>query len=88
VRHTLVLLVALAVGVLLIGGGMALTGAQDEPVEPFTVIVNEHGTPCAAASPEASPQTGQVSTPLGSPAASPIAVVLAGCETAAATPAS
>jgi len=89
-RRTIVLLVVMAVSVVLIGGGIGLTVAQEESVQPFTEIVNEQGTPCAAASPEASPesspQTGQMATPMGSPAASPITVVLAGCETVAGTP--
>jgi hypothetical protein len=86
VRRIFVLLVVMAIGTILIGGGIALTVAQDESVQPFTEIVNEQGTPCATASPEASPQTGQVATPMGLPAASPITVVLAGCETEAGTP--
>lgn len=89
-RRIFVLLVVVAASVVLVGGGIALTVAQEEPVQPFTEIVNEQGTPCAAASPEASPeaspQTDQVATPLGTPAASPITVVLAGCPTEAGTP--
>ena len=84
-RMVLVLVVVLTV---VVAGTWAVTGAQ----QPDVVIVNEQGTPCAAAAspavtPVASPIVEVMTSSLASPEASPMPVVLAGCVTDHGTPA-